>query len=308
MLEFKCNQNKIRLDKFLCKNLPDLSRSQIQRIIKSGKVFVNENLQKVPHYFLNENDRIIVQDYEENICENPQDWKIDIIFENENYLVINKPAGLIVHQFSNVKQYSLVDFLLENFPFIKNVGEDKIRPGIVHRLDKNVSGLMVVAKNNQAFFSLKEQFQSRKVFKQYLAITFGKIQPEFGEIKFRIGRSKRNKHRMSAFPENSIKGKPAYTIFEVVKYIKNYSLVKLILKTGRTHQARVHLFAFGFPIVGDNVYTNKVLQEKNKKLGLERIFLHSQKIEFYDLNKELLSFSTEMPEDFQNFIKQIQEK
>lgn len=241
-----------------------------------------------------------------------------IIFENKDYLVIDKPAGLAVHGGGNIKEATLVDWLIGHCPAIARVGEDATRPGIVHRLDKDVSGLMVVAKTQKCFLSLKNQFKWREVNKEYVALAHGRLDNDFGEIDFPIKRSK-DGHKMAALPrhaeqllhrrhpqdrdQGNIKGvfkaKPASTHFQVLKNFVNYTLVRVKIKTGRTHQIRVHFFAYGHPLAGDDLYATKKTKEKNKKLALGRVFLVADRLSFRDPKGEKQSFSLELPADLE---------
>ncbi|MFH1838642.1 MAG: RluA family pseudouridine synthase [Candidatus Kuenenbacteria bacterium] len=241
---------------------------------------------------------------------------LDIIFENENFLVINKPAGLIVHPTTFKEENTLVNFLIEYCPQIKNVGDDKeLRPGIVHRLDKDVSGLMVIAKTQEAFDYLKKQFKKRKVKKEYYALVYGEVKEEKGIIDLAIGFSKRkSKIKMTVFSQN--KSKSAITKYEVLQKIANFTpsntskgnltgftLLKVKIKTGRTHQIRAHLNFIGHPILGDRIYRNKGLERKIKNIKLDRIFLHSFKLGFYDLENKWIEFEKQMPEELNEIIK-----
>ena len=246
---------------------------------------------------------------------------IEIIFENENCLVINKPAGLAVHEGGNIKDKTLADWLKENYPDIIEVGEDPIRPGIVHRLDKDVSGLMVVAKNQKSFNNLKKQFKNREVVKEYSALVFGKIDKDYDIIDFPIKRS-RDGYKMAAIPKNTedlltrrqpksrdkgnieafFRAKDAITEFEVIKRFVNYSFLKVKIKTGRTHQIRVHMHSYGHPIVGDPLYFTKKTKVKNEKLSLGRIFLYSDKLSFKDIDNSDLDFTLKMPKTLENFM------
>lgn len=232
---------------------------------------------------------------------------MDIIYENENFLIINKPSGLIVHPTTFKEKNSLVDFLVEYCPQIKNVGDDKIlRPGIVHRLDKDVSGLMVIAKTQETFDHLKKQFKEQKVKKEYYALVYGDVKEEKGIIDLAIGFSKRkSKIKMTVFSQN--KSKTAITEYEVLKRFSNFTpneqasmgftLLKVKIKTGRTHQIRAHLAFIGHPILGDKIYRNKGLERKNKKIKLDRIFLHSFKLGFFDLENKWMEFEKDLPEE-----------
>lgn len=233
----------------------------------------------------------------------------EIIYQDENYLVINKPAGLLVHGASHIKEPTMVDWLIKKFPEIERVGEDLERPGIVHRLDKDVSGLMVIARNNNAFESLKEQFQKRTIVKEYTALAYGKVLKPDGEIDFPIKRSEQG-FKMAAVPKNfgehhDDKIRRAITEFEVIKPFINYTLLKLKIKTGRTHQIRVHLFAYGNPLVGDNLYSTAKTRIKNKKINLGRVFLVSTKLEFKNLDNKTLDFSVGLPHDLTEFLKTV---
>ncbi|HZJ41596.1 MAG TPA: RluA family pseudouridine synthase [Patescibacteria group bacterium] len=239
-----------------------------------------------------------------------------IIFEDDNYLVINKPAGLIVHGAPGIDDITLADLLISKYPYIAEVGEDKLRPGIVHRLDKDVSGLMVIAKNNESFNHLKTQFKERDVNKTYLALVHGQIEKDDDNITFSIKRSKEG-YKMAALPLNVdnlltrrspksrdkgnidglFKARPAETSFKVLKRYVNYTYLEVIIKTGRTHQIRVHFSAYGHPLAGDNLYCTKKSKVKNKKLNLGRVFLVASKLSFNNLKGQTNSFSIDLPEE-----------
>ncbi|MFA6995546.1 MAG: RNA pseudouridine synthase [Patescibacteria group bacterium] len=239
-----------------------------------------------------------------------------IIADTADYLVINKPAGLAAHGGGNLQEPTLVDWLIVNYPKIKTVGDDPSRPGLVHRLDKDVSGLMVVAKNNKSFSSLKNQFKNREVVKEYTALVHGRLMKDDGTIDFPITRSK-DGYRMAALPANTtkllrrrhpqgrdqgnitgwFKSRTALTEFNVLKRFINYTLLKIIIKTGRTHQIRVHFFAYGYPLVGDNLYCTKKTKTKNEKLNLGRVFLVATSLSFQDLQEKTQSFIIDLPNE-----------
>lgn len=235
---------------------------------------------------------------------------IEIIADTKDYLVINKPAGLLVHGAPHIKEKTLVDWLLEKYPEVSRIGEDLERPGIMHRLDKDVSGLMVIAKNQDSYESLKEQFKSRKTTKEYTALVYGKVLKDEDEIDFPIKRSTKG-YKMAAVPQNfseeneDEKVRRAATAFSVIKRFINFTLLKVTIKTGRTHQIRVHLHAYGYPIVGDNLYCNKQSKIKNKKYDLGRVFLTSTHLEFNDLTGARQSFSIGLPDDLSQFLAKI---
>ena len=244
-----------------------------------------------------------------------------IIFENDDYLIINKPAGLIVHGGTGITEPVLTDWLRVRYPEIENVGDDPIRPGIVHRLDKEASGLMIIAKTQKAFNHFKKQFQNRRVIKKYLALTHGQISKEEDVIAFPIRRSK-DGYKMAALPVSSEtisdKNKPnnrdrgtlraqdeskeAITDFSVLHKYINYTLLEVKIKTGRTHQIRVHLYAYGHPLLGDPLYWTKKSKVKNEKVGLGRIFLVARELSFKDLAGEKQNFTIEIPIDLQSFL------
>jgi 23S rRNA pseudouridine1911/1915/1917 synthase len=240
----------------------------------------------------------------------------EIISETDDYLVINKPAGLAVHGGGNLTEPTLADWLINYYPKIKKVGDDSVRPGIVHRLDKEVSGLMVIAKNQKSFTALKEQFKSREIVKEYLALVYGQVANDEGLIDFPIKRSQTG-HKMAALPLKAeklltrrhpqgrdqgningwFKARSAQTEFQILKKFVNYTLLRVKIKTGRTHQIRVHFFAYGHPLVGDNLYVTPKTKIKNKKLNLGRIFLMAEHLSFRDLNGQEQDFKIELPSE-----------
>ena len=244
-----------------------------------------------------------------------------IIFEDKDCLVINKQAGLPVHGGGNITGATLADLLIEKYPEIKNVGDDQTRPGIVHRLDKEVSGLMVIAKNQPSFENLKKQFKKREINKEYIALVYGKLQNDEGEINFPIKRASTG-HKMAAMPiqvidllsrktpttrdrgniSGSFKAREALTTYKTLQKFVNFTLLKVKIKTGRTHQIRVHFYAYGNPLVGDTLYNTKKTKLKNEKLKLGRIFLMACHLSFKDLNGEKKDFILELGDDLKKFL------
>ncbi len=247
--------------------------------------------------------------------------KVQIIKETNDYLVINKPAGLIVHSGGNLHEKTLVDWLISFYPKIKNIGDDPIRPGLVHRLDKEVSGLMVIAKNQKSFKDLKNQFKNRTIHKEYTALVYGQVSKDSGLIDFSIARSRLG-YKMAALPANAaeiankknlqnrdqgnidswLKSRTALTTFIVKQRFVNYTLLRVNIKTGRTHQIRVHFFALGHPLVGDNLYSTRKTKAKNKKLKLGRIFLVADHLSFDNLQGEKQKFSLPLPQELLNLM------
>lgn len=303
-----------RLDKFLADSASlKLSRSQIQKLIGPGLIKINDLIVS-SHYVLKPGDVINIAKNlksdkkltEKKKFTDAPGRKIKIIHETDEFLVINKPAGLAAHGTTN---YTLADWLKEKYPAIARVGEDPERPGIVHRLDKDVSGLMVIAKTQAAFNDLKKQFQNRTIKKEYTALVYGKIQKDGATINFPIKRSRQG-YKMAALPA-TIKGEPAEagrlaeTEFRVLKRLINYTLLKIKIKTGRTHQIRVHLSAYGHPIVGDDIYSTAKTRVLNKKLGLGRIFLIADRLSFADLTKHRQDYKIGLTEELKNFLNEV---
>ncbi len=237
--------------------------------------------------------------------------KLNIIYQDENILVIDKPAGLTVHPINLEQNNTLVNGLIAQFPKIKNIGDDPLRPGIVHRLDKDTSGLMLIARNNSSFDFLKNQFAKRKIIKKYLALVFGKVKDKKGTITKSISLSKKDYKKRSALLDE--KSKKAWTEYQVLKYIKCgrlslphwYTLLEVSIKTGRTHQIRVHLASIGYPIVGDKQYQFK---RQSPPKGLTRQFLHASYLKFHLLDGKMMELKSELPDELYESIRQIQAK
>lgn len=319
-IKIKKNQIGNRLDKFLGDHLKDLSRSQAQKIIKQGLVLVNEKIAS-PHYSLKENDLVFVLN-SKSVSQEPTkpipSFKkftindIGIIKETAEFVIINKPAGLAVHGGEGVRGVTLVDLLLDKNPDLKKIGEDPARPGIVHRIDKEVSGLMVIPKTQDSFDNIKKQFQNRTVDKNYLALVYGAVSKEEDEINFPLKRSS-SSFKMAALPVSDRKEfnadkegvKKAITTFEVEKRFINYTLLRVKIKTGRTHQIRVHMLAYGHPIVGDNLYSTARTREKNKKISLGRIFLVAVRLGFKDLSGKQNIFEIGLSDQLQKILEKV---
>jgi 23S rRNA pseudouridine1911/1915/1917 synthase len=234
----------------------------------------------------------------------------EIVFSNKEFIVVNKPAGLIVHGAPHIKAPTLADWLVKKYPGLKKVGEDKTRPGIMHRLDKDVSGLLVIARTNEAFANLKKQFQKREVEKIYTALVYGEVSKEEDKINFSLKRASGG-FRQAAVPlgydfkENFLELREAFTEFKVLKRLPNETLLEVKIKSGRKHQIRVHFFAYGHPLVGDNLYSTKKTRAQNRKINLGRIFLVASKLSFTDLAGKKQSFSVDLPKDLADFLFSI---
>jgi 23S rRNA pseudouridine1911/1915/1917 synthase len=228
---------------------------------------------------------------------------LSIVYEDENLLVINKPSGLAVHKINaNDPRMTLADILVQKYPNIKDVGEDPLRPGIVHRLDKETSGLMIVAKNNQTFFYLKKLFQERKIKKTYIALISGHPKSSHGVIDVPLA-------KIGTKQTTQIKGRhklierQAETGYKTIRNFKDYSLLEVTPKTGRTHQIRIHLKSIGHPIVGDKIYGSK---SPDYPPNLSRLFLHAQKLEFTTPDGKALALETDLPEDLQKVVSALE--
>lgn len=298
-----------RLDKFLTEKLKGYPRSFWQKAVTDGLVLVNgKNANS--HYKVKDGDEIKIKErqvekvaMEKRIDLSPdKKIKFTVIFEDDNFIVIDKPAGLAVHPSSGTPKGTLVNGILARYPEIKGVGEDENRPGIVHRLDKDVSGLMAVAKNQKAFLRLKKQFQNRKIKKEYIALVYGVINKDAGEIDLPIGRSSAT----GLMATGGAGYKEARTLFEVEKRFKNYSYLKVNILTGRTHQIRVHFKSIEHPVVGDVMYKLKKYN-KFKDFGLNRIFLHSHKLGFKNTTGEWVEFISALPQELKDALESIKD-
>jgi 23S rRNA pseudouridine1911/1915/1917 synthase len=303
-----------RLDKFLAEKYDNRSRSDWQKIISAGLVTINNRPVKA-HAKLMVGDvinwpaaakcRLVasrpVSQVTKPVGRSP---RLKIIIEQPDYLVVNKPAGLLVHD--NVwppTRPTVAEAVVKKYSEIGLVGENKTRPGIVHRLDKDVSGLMVIARNAEMFASLKRQFQYRTIKKYYTALVYGTMSKPDGVINFNLTRSSDGR-KMAARPINQ-DGKKAITEYEVIKQWQNYSLLKVIIKTGRTHQIRAHLAALDHPLVGDDWYGTNKTKLKNKELGLGRVFLVASQLSFLDKDKVRQNFKIRLPRQLTDLLQQI---
>ena len=229
--------------------------------------------------------------------------KLNIIYEDGDVIVINKPTGLTVHpKTQKDNQETLVNLILKYYPQLKKVGDNALRPGIVHRLDKETSGLMVIAKNQKTFNYLKKQFKNRKVEKKYLALVIGQLKSKTGEIKTKLGKYK-TKQVIENKRRTKIKEfKEAVSKYRVKKEFLNYSLLEVMPKTGRTHQIRVHLASIGHPIVGDKIYGFK---NRPVPKNLKRQFLHAAYLKFSPQSGKILAFKCDLPKDLKEVLNKL---
>lgn len=289
----------VRLDLFLAQQT-GLSRSHIQKLIKSGQIYLNGKTAKA-HHVVRPGDAITVP-ADAPMAAPPKDTGLEpaILFEDENYLVVNKPAGLVVHGGPGIAERTLADWAAHHAPEISEVGDQpKMRPGIVHRLDRDVSGIMVIAKTQAAFVDLKKQFQNHSIIKEYVALVHGRLTDAKGRINFAIAR-KPDKSGLMVARIKSTEGKVAETLFTVERHLKNMTLVRVQTLTGRTHQIRVHFKAIGHPLVGDPLYKKRKLQKE--KIAAPRLFLHAEVLGFTDLNGQIRRYTASLPEELQRWL------
>lgn len=288
-----------RLDLFCVVQLPTLSRSTIQKAIKAGNITVNGDVVK-PKYLVQANDNVSIAIAEEAVPETEvESLPIPILYEDEDVVVINKPTGIAVHPGVGKERSTVVSWFVNRYPLSKSVGDDPLRPGIVHRLDKDTSGVLVLAKTQRAFDHLKQQFKKRYVKKEYLALVFGVPGGQDGRINRALARSRRNPLRRTVDPE----GKPAITEWQIEQaFNKSYALLRLWPLTGRMHQLRVHLHFLGYPIVGDKLYT---FRRQRPPQGVVRQLLHAEKITFTLPSGQVRHVEAPLPEDLQATIDQL---
>jgi 23S rRNA pseudouridine1911/1915/1917 synthase len=295
-----------RLDSFLATHIHEVSRTRIQRAIEDGDVLVNERTIK-PSYRLRAGDQIEIDLPEPPPVELiPEPIPLNIVYEDEHLVVVDKPAGMVVHPGAGIESGTLANALVYHFNELSG-SAGRIRPGIVHRIDKETSGLLVVAKTNAAHERLSDQFRDRHVFKLYVALVYGRVSTERGEIEARIGRSPHNRTRMAVLRGGA--GRAAHTVFEVADRYAEFTLLKVQIKTGRTHQIRVHMAHTGHPVVGDSTYgsgrENTVRDAAVKRAirELGRHFLHSAQLAFlHPETGERLEFSSPLPHDLKRFL------
>jgi 23S rRNA pseudouridine1911/1915/1917 synthase len=312
-----------RLDLYLAERMPERSRSAVQKLIKDGRVTINKGAATV-HRFLKDGDVIEwdgqevqatrsasthnpLTDADTHSLQTPTETSAPqledfIVEETPGWIVIDKPAGLLVHPDAKTANGTLVDALLAYDPAVAKVGEDPQRPGIVHRLDRDVSGLMIVARTQAAYDELKRQFAGREIHKRYLAMCYGSLPEEEGDIKFRIARSK-TQPRMAARPSHEEEGKAAWTHYRVKERFKGATLVELEILSGRTHQIRAHLHAMQCPIMGDPLYT---IRNTERNVKAPRLMLQSIAFEFTNpATGERKSFELAPSPEFENLAEEF---
>ena len=299
---FKITEQNInqRLDMYIASLDLDLSRSMAQKMIENNQVLVNEKPVKTS-YKTKLDDNIKIKIAEPKMAEiKAQEIPLDIIYEDNDIVVVNKPKGMVVHPGNGNPDGTLVNAVLNHCKgSLSGIGGE-IRPGIVHRLDKDTSGLIIIAKNDKAHINLSKQIQDRKVKKIYTALVRGVIPEDTATIDMPIGRSKTDRKKMAVRKD----GKEAITHIKVLKRYRNYTLVKVKIDTGRTHQIRVHMAEIGYPVVGDEVYSNG----KNE-FNVHGQMLHSTSLDFtHPVTGEEMHFEAPLPEYFKNIIEELDKR
>lgn len=283
----------IRVDKYISDELEEIPREKIKDFIKASLIKVNDKKIK-PSFKLEMGDEIFIDD---TLFEVPEivaeDIPLDIVYENDDLAVINKQKNLIVHPAGSIVTGTLVNALLFKYGYegLSHIGGED-RPGIVHRLDKDTTGLMVIAKTNESYHYLKKLFETRQVRKEYLAIVFGNFKEKSGSIENYIDRDLHNRRKMAVRPT----GRIAISEYEVISEVEGFSLVRVHIITGRTHQIRVHMTNLNHPLLGDPVYGNY-----KHKFNLDYPLLHCTHLSFTDKDGNQISFDQEIPEDFRKY-------
>ncbi len=296
-IENKITTENVRIDQYLAIEL-DVSRSKIQKLIKEEKILINDN-KTSNNYILKATDNIkIIGELDRVIDIKPENIPLDIVYEDDDLLIVNKKSGMVVHPAAGNFEKTLVNALLYRFNL--SSGTSSIRPGIVHRIDKDTSGLLVVAKNDWAHEKLSEMIKNKEIERIYIALVDGNIPHETGTVDAPIGRDIDNRQRMMV---TDINAKDAITHFKVLKRYNNQTLIKCKLETGRTHQIRVHMKYIGYPIYNDPVYG------KRKETTSFGQFLHSTSIRFKHprTNKEIY-YEAPLPKEFQEYLDNIEVK
>ncbi|MBI3977888.1 MAG: RluA family pseudouridine synthase [Chloroflexi bacterium] len=293
-IDLTADDSGARLDRFVADHAPGLSRTQVQRLVETGHVLVNGRPGR-PSQKLARHERITVElppAAPPTLV--PQAMSLPVVYEDADVVVVDKPAGLVVHPAAGHAEGTLVHGLLAQVEDLQGIG-GTLRPGIVHRLDKDTSGLIVIAKHDHALASLQEQFRERTVDKQYLALVEGRLTPPTGAVEAPIGRDPRDRKRMAVVAN----GRPARTTYRVVEHLDHHTLVEAHPVTGRTHQIRVHFAAIGHPVVGDAVYGHPLA-------GLHRHFLHAARLAFrLPSTQQWVAFESSLPPELQAVLERL---
>ena len=287
-----------RIDAFLASKNEDISRMAIQRMIENGNIKVNDNKTKASYKVCEGDNVVLEEEVPKETSLKAQDIPIEIIYEDNDIIVVNKPKGMVVHPANGNPDGTLVNSLMAICKdSLSGIGGE-IRPGIVHRLDKDTSGILVVAKNDKAHINLSEQIKNHEVKKTYIALVRGIVKENEATINMPIGRSPTDRKKMAVVKN----GKEAITHFKVLERYDNYTLLQINIETGRTHQIRVHLAKIGYPIIGDEVYSSG----KNE-WNIKGQCLHAKSLDFrHPVTNKEMHLEAELPEYFQNLLKELE--
>ena len=298
-------QSGTRLDVFLTRHMPDWSRSQIQRQIRSGLVSIGAEAVYKAGKEVEPGDRVTLRAARHELRAVPEDLPLNIIYEDDDLLVVDKPAGMVVHVGAGVKSGTLVNALLHHIGKLSTAGGE-LRPGIVHRLDRMTSGLVVVAKNDSAHRELSAQFKSREVHKTYVALVHGRMTSLQGEISTSVGRDPRRRIRMRP---GGIGAREASTRYRLLRRFRHFTLLEAEPRTGRTHQIRVHLSSIGHPVVGDTLYgaPARLRIDTREEKTMERNFLHAAALALrHPRTQERLIFKAALAPELEDFLKRLE--
>lgn len=294
--KLKVNDENIRLDKFISDNVPELSRTLIQQYIKSGQILVNGKSEKASFKVKTDDEIEINLPDQQEMDVKAEDIPLDIVYEDSDVIVVNKPSGMIVHPSSGIYSGTLVNALLYHCHDLSGIN-GVLRPGIVHRIDKETSGLLMVAKNDHAHRSLSEQLKDHSVSRKYVALVHGIIPHSHGKINAPIGRDINDRQKMAVTKNNS---KEAVTNFTVLKRYQDMTLIECRLETGRTHQIRVHMAYIGYPVYGDPKYGYKRDDQTNGQ------YLHAKTLGFiHPTTGEYLEFESPLPDYFEQKLNEL---
>ncbi len=299
MKEIKANKDLagLRLDKALSLILEGVSRNKVQAHLEGGYILVNQKKEK-PSYKLSEGDLITIEDFPSEVSDlNPEDIPLDIVYEDDDLIVVNKPRGLVVHPGAGNEEHTLANALKFHSDNLSTLNGE-FRPGIVHRIDKDTAGLLIVAKNDAAHAFLSNQLADHTLGRKYYALVLGVIPENEGKIIAPIGRDQKFRQKMAV---DLLRGKEAETHFKVVERFKDSTLVECALKTGRTHQIRVHMAYIGYPVIGDPIYG-----KGNRKMYDEGQLLFAHEIHFiHPRTKKEMTFSVDLPTYFKEILEKL---
>lgn len=294
----------VRLDTFISSK-SGLTRSSVQKLIKHGAVLVNSSAKKAGYRIRPKEMIEVTMPDPAEVSLIPEKIPLDVVFEDEHIIVVNKPPGMVIYPAAGHSSGTLMNALAYRCRKLASIGAP-LRPGVVHRLDKDTSGLIVIAKDDDAYHSLVNKFKQKEVEKEYIAIVYGTPKKSSGEIRSQIGRSASDRKRMST---RTRRGKEAVTLYEVVTGFKAASLVKVRIITGRTHQIRVHFASSGHPVLGDKTYGKKTaIKFRQKTIHFKRQMLHSHILRFkHPVTGETLKLTAPMPEDMEKAVEELEQ-